>query len=558
MRIFVRGREVSVRFDPVEVARREPKLARLRQRLSERADGDEQRVDAYLTERLGSAVARFADGYIVEQHGRIDRIVELRSRLGEVYDRVIAGETPGPEAARTASALFSDLAAELRQLRDPRAALAEHPGLELAGAPPPTAPSPEVARALASQLDHVSRLPAGRAAAVHRASSLDPSLVGRIVGAETSTELARRLGDLNRLLKQSGMDRATRRRVLDDLRELNRLAWNERIVEPGSPAGRLRVTQLLDEIEDPTRHAPDPFTLDSGVDPATVPALSSMEQAVEIRVGDLGKRAQAARNRNSTRYAADLVREARRFRDWVAAQGGAAAVARALRAAIEADPDLQARLLRDGGISFLQRMWLDYNSEPRKSSFGDYVRNRTGQFRGQLGETAVGFTRGERFTFLKAPDDMVTQRGTDLVAVDRSTNEVLIIDNKAFSTSRVESVSALVRNFVRNIRDDVDAFRKDYAGATDLPPELTDAVARLERAADAIENDPIVQRARVPDSGNASTPTFDPNRVAQNDIQVRIDEILVKNGIRRVVTGEGGVVTAVSDDLRNIGINVSR
>lgn len=558
MRYFIRGHEVSIRFDPVEVARREPRLASLRQRLIERAAGDERRVDDYLTERLGRAIARFADGYLIEQSGRIDRIVELRGQLGEIYDRVIAGETPGSEAARTADRLFGELSTEMRELRDPRTALAERAQFDLPGIPstgePRIAATRAAATALGRRIDDVARLPADRQAAVHQVANLDSALVRRIIGSETESRLISGLGDLDTVLRGTGMDAANRRTVLADLRELNRLNWNERVVDPASPAGRARVTQLLDAIEDPGAHGPDPFTLPAGADPASMPAPSSMEGAVEGRVGDLGRREAAARGRGSTGYAADLAREARRLRAWIAAQGGAPAVARALRAAIEADPDLQARLLRDGGVSFLQRLWLDYNAEPRESTFGGYVRNRAGEFRGQLGETAVGFSRGARYTFLKAPDDMVTQRGTDLVAVDRNNNnECLVIDNKAFSSRVVESVSALVRNIVRNLRDDVEAFRRDSAGRTDLPPELTDAVGRLERAANEIENDPLVRTARDPATGE-----FDPNQIAAGDIQVRIDAILRKHNIRRVVTGEGGAVDSVSADLRAIGIDISR
>lgn len=310
-----------------------------------------------------------------------------------------------------------------------------------------------------------------------------------------------------------------------------------------TPAERTRLTGLLDAIEDPAGHHPDPFTLPSGADPAASRARSTMEQAIEGRIGDIARREAEARGRGNTAYADRLNREARHLRESIDAQGGSRAFARELRAAIEADPALQTRLLEGGGVSFYQRLWVEYRARKRSSTFGEYVRGRQArELRGLSGELDVAFARSDKYTFLKTPDAWVTRKGTDLIAVDRSRNNLcLLIDNKSIAGPVVESVTSLTRNFARNLRDDIAALKRDVAGQSDLPPEIPDAIARLEKAAGEIEREAAAGR-------------LDPKQSSPEAVQQQIDAILDRNRIRRVVTGEGGLASEVAGDLKEIGV----
>ena len=551
MRIPTRATPVRVRFVPSEFARVSERFRVFREELLQRSGNDVRRVDEYLSRRLGSALAHFAESYLAEASSRIDRIVELRGQLAELYDSAISGRTPGREAAQNAERIFQRLAAEMRELESVRAAAEKGKHFELP--PEPTGAShaqvtrQRLNRAFGAREADVAGLGAERRALLERVANLEPDLVGRVVRAEAQTSFNRSLTSLERTLQRHGMDPSDIRQALADLRELNQAHQSQSALHPASGAGRARVTELLNQLEDPTRHQADPFVTDGA--PAG-PARSSMEQAIEGRVGDIDAREAAARGRGSNDYANFLRSRAQALRAWVAARGGAREVARELRRAIEADPRLQKRLLESGGISYLQRMWVEYQMSGRRGSFHDYMENRSNQFWGQFGETAVGFARGEHFTFLKAPDDWVTQRGTDLVAIDRSHgNEVLIIDNKAYSSAVLESVTSLTRNIVRNLKDDVANFKRQFA---DRQPgsDIDVAIGRLEKAANEIEADPLVKAAWDP-----ARQRYDPNIIEQPHVQQRINAILKANNVRRVVTGEGGILNAVSSDLKNLGID---
>ena len=181
--------------------------------------------------------------------------------------------------------------------------------------------------------------------------------------------------------------------------------------------------------------------------------------------------------------------------------------------------------------------WLERREQLRSPDFKTYVRRRQNEPRGQLGEFGAAFQLGENFALLKSPDYDINLPGTDLVAVNLQTFEVLIIDNKAFRRREVGRVGALTRNILINLRNDVQNFKNAFPSGADVPLQIHAAVNRLDRALQQIDSE------------------FGPDHVPTTEVaQRRISEIFADNEIRRVVTGAGGEVEGVRSGLERRGV----
>lgn len=196
-----------------------------------------------------------------------------------------------------------------------------------------------------------------------------------------------------------------------------------------------------------------------------------------------------------------------------------------------------------GNADILRRLWLQYWSRATRPrvDFEEYVSIISRHFRGNYGEWEVAFRLGESHIFLKAPDRLVTLPGTDLVAIARGGDEVLLIDNKAFlGLPEIDNVNALTRNLPKNLSMDLTELGK-LAGRQDLPTEFSKAMGKLQRARDDIAS---------------KLGTLTREQLEDPKVQAQIDAILKEHGVRRVVTNAGGVVQGISAELRAIGLEL--
>jgi hypothetical protein len=163
-------------------------------------------------------------------------------------------------------------------------------------------------------------------------------------------------------------------------------------------------------------------------------------------------------------------------------------------------------------------------------------------YAGMHGELTAAFTLGQihadDIVFLKVPDLNPRVPGTDLVAVYQG-DKVWMIDNKAYSQSLVDKVTALTGSFPKNLSDDAVSFAEHPKLGRRGDPVIGDAVARLEKASAEIQ--------RV-------TKDLDTKEIAAPAVQARIDVICRDNGIERVVTNAGGMVAKISEAIDAAGV----
>lgn len=208
-----------------------------------------------------------------------------------------------------------------------------------------------------------------------------------------------------------------------------------------------------------------------------------------------------------------------------------------LRSTVHGDARLLAFV---NNPQMLQDLFAAFNREARGYPFYNYVKILQSHVRGKLGEFEASFRLGDDFHVLKGPEGSVTTAGTDLVVVNVKTGEVHIIDNKAFTTrEQVDAVSALTRNLPKNLSDDIAALTGALGGRPEVPIHVQAAVKKLDDARAELASLGITDAAKA-------TPAQQPTIAA----------VLAKHGIRREVTGAGGVVNRVSAALQAIGIEL--
>jgi hypothetical protein len=262
------------------------------------------------------------------------------------------------------------------------------------------------------------------------------------------------------------------------------------------------------------------------------------ERTVSERIELLEKLAKESEQTNPER-AARLRRQTERLRERRAEAAHMVNNLEALHDAVKGNEYLLT--IVQGGEEELRRLWIQYwtRRTTPKSQFPQYVEHIVKRhYVGTLGEYEVAFRKSEELILLKAPDGLVTIPGTDLVAIERKTGDVLLIDNKALhDQAAVTKVDALTRNVRQNVRSDLNAFAKASQDGK-LPSEVNDAITRLGRARDQIERE----------FGHMTREEFE-----RADHQRRVGEIFREHGVRRVVTNAAGDVPAVSRELEEIG-----
>jgi hypothetical protein len=210
-----------------------------------------------------------------------------------------------------------------------------------------------------------------------------------------------------------------------------------------------------------------------------------------------------------------------------------------LRAEAGSDPVLAELAYR--APEQLADLWGMYTRKPRNYEFRTYVKYLMRSTKGMSGEYGATFGLGKNVVFFKVPDHQPNTPGTDMVGVDLDTGRVWLIDNKAFEATEVSGVSALTRNLPQNILKDLAKFRSEIHGP-DVPPEILDALDRLEKA--AVEIDTLTNPPGKP---------MTKEQIARKSTQKAMDGILQKYRIDRVVTNAGGNVGMMSTRLQEIG-----
>ena len=175
--------------------------------------------------------------------------------------------------------------------------------------------------------------------------------------------------------------------------------------------------------------------------------------------------------------------------------------------------------------------------KPIKSSFARYVKRRFAHARGQAGEAEDAFVRGADEIMVKAPKSRATARGSDSMTYQTKADRVRYRDNKAFATgAQIEKVSALEKNLIHNLKEDINDIERYLRSATDVPPEIANKV--LPRLKDALAELEEYVAKHPPGDAYAA------------DVRDAFDSILRNNGIDRVVTFAGaGPGVSIAPDL---------
>jgi hypothetical protein len=190
----------------------------------------------------------------------------------------------------------------------------------------------------------------------------------------------------------------------------------------------------------------------------------------------------------------------------------------------------------------LKAMWQAFEKKGATYSFETYVGFIQRQIRGLLGEYQLAFDLGDGMVLLKGPDAKVTIPGTDAVAVNLKTGEVLLLDNKALqSLDPLNTVGALTRNLPRNIAKDAAEFQVKIGTGPDTPVQLSSAIKRIQEAADAI--------ARL-------TAGMTKEQISKEPVQKLIQKELDDRGIVRSVANAGGTTASLSARLQRIGVTL--
>lgn len=202
-------------------------------------------------------------------------------------------------------------------------------------------------------------------------------------------------------------------------------------------------------------------------------------------------------------------------------------------------------VVEKGGEPMLRRLWIQFTARPPnrplKVDFERYVEILGRHHVGNFGEFEVAFRLGGTHIILKAPDELVTVAGIDLIAMPRGGGMIHLIDNKALSQTQVDAVTALTRNLPKNLAADVDEFAK-LIGDANLPKEFEDAFRRMSAANQEIAT---------------ATKGMTKAQLEGSAAQTTITQALSKQNIERVVSNAGGQVKDVSADLKALGIDMA-
>jgi hypothetical protein len=193
----------------------------------------------------------------------------------------------------------------------------------------------------------------------------------------------------------------------------------------------------------------------------------------------------------------------------------------------------------------LKAMWEAYEKKGAKYPFDTYVGYIQRQIRGLVGEYALAFDLGDGMILLKGPDAKVTIPGTDAVALNLKTGEVVLLDNKALnSVDPLGKVDALTRNLPQNIAKDAAEFQVKIGTGPETDVQVSSAIKRIQEAAAEIEIE--VSKSGLSKDAVARDPV----------IQGKIQEILRRKNILRQVGNAGGKTPRLTARLEALEISL--
>lgn len=211
-----------------------------------------------------------------------------------------------------------------------------------------------------------------------------------------------------------------------------------------------------------------------------------------------------------------------------------------LRQAVLKSPLL--RELSHSNPEMLKTMWEAYEKKGAAYPFETYVGYIQRQMRGLIGEYQLAFDLGDGMVLLKGPDAKVTIPGTDAVALNLKTGEVLLLDNKSLaSIDPLNTVGALTRNLPKNIAKDAAEFQAKIGTGPETPVQVSAAIKRINEAAAAIEK---------------ITSGMTKDKISEEPVQKMIQKELDDRGIVRAVANAGGNTTSLSARLQRIGVSL--
>jgi hypothetical protein len=228
-------RTFEFEFEPAQIARDHPRLARARNQMINES-GDVELVDTFLTRRFAAAVGKFGHDYWGEMSTHIDRIFTIRDELAGTVEASLRGETVHIDALQKN---FESLSQELKALRSPDQAVKSATTIEAPREPPlqtrapEPPPSPRGRRGGTPPADPLAQAAAGRLARrgleIVEAQPAAPELrkqlaaVAQQHGARVAGDLLRRIANyltpahaeelkgLSRFLEVADQPRALRR-----------------------------------------------------------------------------------------------------------------------------------------------------------------------------------------------------------------------------------------------------------------------------------------------------------------------------------------------------------
>lgn len=211
-----------------------------------------------------------------------------------------------------------------------------------------------------------------------------------------------------------------------------------------------------------------------------------------------------------------------------------------LREAVLKSPLLQE--LAYPNSEMLRSMWEAYEKKGATYPFEDYVTYVQRHLRGLHGEYQLAFSFGDGWVLLKGPDAKVTIPGTDAVALNLKTGEVLLLDNKCLaSIDPLNTVDALTRNLPKNIAKDAAEFQAKVGTGPETPVQVSAAISRIKEAAAAIKK---------------ITSGMTKDKISEEPVQKMMQKELEDRGIFRAVGNAGGNTTSLADRLQRIGVSL--
>lgn len=231
-------------------------------------------------------------------------------------------------------------------------------------------------------------------------------------------------------------------------------------------------------------------------------------------------------------------------------------------------PELRALVEAGGDVWILQQLvahnpreleaqwqnWLDGGgSATDHAGFRARVRHNMVHWgRAGTAEYTAAFSLSSIEMFLKGPDAHPEAGGIDLIGIGKD-GWGWLIDDKSHGEPSVDDVSALTDNLAKNLLDDARTFEdriqelRELEPGFEADPRAVDIIQRMREAALEIDRIERTTGHLADEAAEAALPA---------DKRLRIAAVLDSYRLRMRVTSAMGEVVNVTQELREIGIDV--